>query len=417
MYHRYYEILGIPEDASPDEIRQAYRRLALQLHPDVNKAPDAHQRFIELCEAYEILIRYAQREPFSDTAYHFPTPEERADLASWEEVIREARARAKRHSEMRFEKLQKEHEAFQKSGLYDLSLLLRYFFHIVAVLIALALIAFPIVMAIVEEFVAFFYLAYFWIIGTFLLWYIWSNRKNWFRLGDLYFKPAVIREFLSAKTVAGSDPCFYCPGQKANGIPFEIFLLKVQDVDLRSRGALWHEVKYKRKNLTVQIPRSHKAFLVHLGSSAIKLFTLIIFLLFIPVGSVLWKFILGLFAGGILSTILHLLTRTRPKTLYLLNGTLVIKIVIWLVVLGALSRITSQHQIVTGPYIYLGFFLLIFFVDLIVDPLANLVPRNRMYIPFFPQPPAIMERYREGYRNFLEAPVWATIYPLLKWLF
>lgn len=417
MYRRYYEILGIPEEAGPDEIKQAYRRLALQLHPDVNKAPDAHQRFIEICEAYEILIRYAQREEYSSTAFHFPTPEERADLASWEEVIREARARAKRHSDMRFEKLQKEHEAFQKSGLYDLSLLLRYFFHIVTVLIALALIAFPIVMAVVEEFVAFFYLAYFWIIGTFLLWYIWSNRKDWFRLGDLYFKPAVIREFLSPKTVANNDPCYFCPGHKANGIPFEIFLLKVQDVDLRSRGALWHEVKYKRKNISLQIPRSHKAFLVHLGSSVLKLFTLVIFLLFIPVGSFLWKFIFGLFTGGILSTILHLFTRTRPKTLYLLNATMVIKIIIWLVILGALSRITSQNQIVTGPYIYLGFFLLIFFVDLIVDPLANLVPHNQMYIPFFPQPPAVMERYREGYRNFLEAPVWATIYPLLKWLF
>ncbi|NLI23514.1 MAG: J domain-containing protein [Bacteroidales bacterium] len=417
MYRRYYEILGIPEDAGPDEIKQAYRRLALQMHPDVNKAPDAHQRFIEICEAYEILIRYVQRENVSATSFHFPTPEERADLASWEEVIREARERAKRQSEMRFEKLQKEHEAFQKSGLYDLSLLLRYFFHLAAVLIALALIAFPIVMAFAVELAAFFYLAYFWIIGTFLLWYIWSNRKTWFRLGELYFKPAVIRQFLSSKPVTNSDPCFYCKGYKANGIPFEIFLLKVQDVDLRSKGALWHEVKYKRKNITAQIPRSHKAFLVHLGASAMKLLTLVIFLLFVPVGCLLWKFILGLFTGGILSTFLHLITRTRPKTLYLLNATMLIKIIIWMVVLGALSRITSQHQIVTGPYIYLGFFLLIFFVDLIVDPLANLVPHNRMYMPFFRQPSRIMELYRQGYRNFLEAPVWATIYPLLKWIF
>jgi len=51
----YYEILGVPRSAGKDEIRSAYRRLARQHHPDVNKSPDAESNFKEINEAYHIL--------------------------------------------------------------------------------------------------------------------------------------------------------------------------------------------------------------------------------------------------------------------------------------------------------------------------------------------------------------------------
>lgn len=52
----YYEILGVSKDACKDEIKSAFRRKARTLHPDVNKAPDAEEKFKELGKAYETLM-------------------------------------------------------------------------------------------------------------------------------------------------------------------------------------------------------------------------------------------------------------------------------------------------------------------------------------------------------------------------
>lgn len=51
----YYEALGIPRDASPEDIKNAFRRLARQYHPDVNKEADAEEKFKEINEAYGVL--------------------------------------------------------------------------------------------------------------------------------------------------------------------------------------------------------------------------------------------------------------------------------------------------------------------------------------------------------------------------
>jgi molecular chaperone DnaJ len=51
----YYEILGVPRDASEPDVKRAFRSLARELHPDVSAAPDADGRFREVAEAYEVL--------------------------------------------------------------------------------------------------------------------------------------------------------------------------------------------------------------------------------------------------------------------------------------------------------------------------------------------------------------------------
>ena len=54
-YKDYYEIMGVARDATQDEIKRAYRKLARKYHPDVSKESDAEARFKELGEAYEVL--------------------------------------------------------------------------------------------------------------------------------------------------------------------------------------------------------------------------------------------------------------------------------------------------------------------------------------------------------------------------
>src|SRR5512139_947411 len=51
----YYEVLGVERNASNDDLKAAFRRLARQYHPDVNKATDAEERFKEINEAYAVL--------------------------------------------------------------------------------------------------------------------------------------------------------------------------------------------------------------------------------------------------------------------------------------------------------------------------------------------------------------------------
>ncbi len=59
-----YEVLGVSRDANEDEIKKAFRRRARELHPDVNKAPDAEDQFKELNEAYDVLSDPAKRAQY-----------------------------------------------------------------------------------------------------------------------------------------------------------------------------------------------------------------------------------------------------------------------------------------------------------------------------------------------------------------
>jgi curved DNA-binding protein len=63
-FRDYYEVLGVPRGASAADIRSAYRKLARTHHPDVNKEPEAEDRFKEVSEAYEVLRDPEKRERY-----------------------------------------------------------------------------------------------------------------------------------------------------------------------------------------------------------------------------------------------------------------------------------------------------------------------------------------------------------------
>jgi len=60
----YYEILNIEKDASPDEIKKAYRKLSLKYHPDKNPDPQSSQMFHKISEAYDILYDNQKRQNY-----------------------------------------------------------------------------------------------------------------------------------------------------------------------------------------------------------------------------------------------------------------------------------------------------------------------------------------------------------------
>jgi molecular chaperone DnaJ len=91
----YYEILGVPRNASQEEIKKAFRRLARKYHPDINKSPEAQEKFKEINEAYQILSDPKKRklyDQFGHAAFEGAGAQERVnvqDFPSLDEILRD----------------------------------------------------------------------------------------------------------------------------------------------------------------------------------------------------------------------------------------------------------------------------------------------------------------------------------------
>ena len=69
-FRDYYEALGVPRDADTEDIRRAYRKLARENHPDINKDPEAEDRFKEIAEAHEVLRDEERRRQYDRVRRH-----------------------------------------------------------------------------------------------------------------------------------------------------------------------------------------------------------------------------------------------------------------------------------------------------------------------------------------------------------
>ncbi|MBM4438611.1 MAG: DnaJ domain-containing protein, partial [Actinobacteria bacterium] len=68
----YYDVLGVPRDASPEDIRKAYRALARTHHPDVSKDQAAEGKFKQINEAYEVLRDPDKRQSYDRYGHNGP---------------------------------------------------------------------------------------------------------------------------------------------------------------------------------------------------------------------------------------------------------------------------------------------------------------------------------------------------------
>ncbi|HEV7807208.1 MAG TPA: DnaJ C-terminal domain-containing protein [Solirubrobacteraceae bacterium] len=95
-FRDYYETLGVPRDAGPEDIRKAYRKLARRYHPDVNKDAGADDRFKEISEAHEVLRDPDKRERYDRLGANWKAGEDVSGAAGWEDAVgRGARGRGR----------------------------------------------------------------------------------------------------------------------------------------------------------------------------------------------------------------------------------------------------------------------------------------------------------------------------------
>lgn len=398
IYKDYHKILGIGRDAGPDEIKQAYRSMAKKYHPDINDAPDAHERFIEITEAYEILMNrdlheyYMHREKRADTEFM---------RARYEQVRREAQENARRYAQMKFEKFQQEQEAFKRSGWHDTILILRYVMRILAFPVIAIFIALPLISEEVSGHPTGYII--FWLLAILLAFFVITNWKGYLKIDSFYYHFRDIRKFWEKTSQKTEQECYYCPGQKAMVIPYKISIFRIRSMQLQTFGTFdRRKAGSNREIKTIRIPRSRKAFIMHALSSLIKISILLCSMILITSNPFACLSLpIGLVFGGAVSGLFLFLTGTRPKVSYLISTGMLIKFTAWVLLI----------------WFFRGYAFIFLFLDPMLEALLRLISSDRLFIPLTKQYPELYELFKNHYQIYMDLPVFSVISPLFRWLF
>ena len=414
----YYAVLEIGTDSTESDIRKAYRRLAKQYHPDVNKAKNAHEKFIEISEAYEILINHSQQHkvPFATATTEEQNANDYRANEEFERFRQEAREKAEQQEKMRYETFKKQHEAFQKSGINDLALFFTMIVRIAIIPLFFFLLLLPIHVALHNEWTMIFLFLITWPFAGIIAWYVYGKRKQYFMPGKLYYTPERIKQIYSEINPT-EQKCYYCPSKPADAKPYKLDLLKLKDLKVKSGGFRQHNANYINENAAILVPRSRNAFIIHSVNTGIKIASILSCLVFLDISSLVWRIIIGMVIGGLISSLILLFTWTKSNVSYLFSFGTLFRIGVWIFIIAQISHFSIEpFNINTSDYIYFIITAIVLF-DCFLMQLVIFAFRKYSSKPITKQYADANQKFKDGYRVYNDVTVISVVYPLFKWIF
>jgi len=418
MIKDYYKILGIHPGATESEIKKAYRMLARKYHPDLNESEDADAKFIEISEAYEFLINHSKEYSFRTSGVFVESEESGSFVRDLEieRILQNIRERARQQAKMRYEEFERQNEAFRLTGIPDIALVFQVMIRILLIPVFFFLLLFPLYIALREELKMIFLLIITWPFALVIAWYIYDNRKSYFLPGKFYYNLRRIRSIYTESQPTGQQ-CHYCRSLPADSRPYSIELLRLKDVKVKSYGFRQHSANYINEKVTVNVPRSKKAFIVHSLTAAIKILTVLTCMILLPFPSLIWRFITGLATATVSCSIVLGLTGTRSNISYLLNPGFILRISIWLLLISLVSKFSFDPlYIETSGTIHIIFISILLF-DSFLMQLITLIFGKFSSLPLIKQYKDLDSYFKEGYRLHNDVPLVSVIYPVFRFIF
>ena len=125
-----YEVLGVKVGASEEEVKKAFRKLAFKYHPDLNKSSEAHEKFLHVQKAYEIIITAERtfsekQDDFKDSKPKTARQRQRSGM-SREEAIRAGRERAREIDRIKLQQEARAYARFKRSIYYPWTIAMTY---------------------------------------------------------------------------------------------------------------------------------------------------------------------------------------------------------------------------------------------------------------------------------------------------
>ena len=406
MLKNYYKILNLQPGASKDEIKKAFRKLALIYHPDKNNSPDANEKFIKISEAYEFLTtgkisRPARKSTYTGYAYARKHSQQKNNTNKQEDYRNRnaSKGAASRRSRKK---------EFDKEELWES----RYGINVMLVLIILIMAMAPVFLFTFEVFSVFSSLIIMFS-GIILSIVVFLKRYSLFRFGRVNFKS--FKEPDVSDKVDKSEKCFYCKGLKADGKPYRVGLFKIKKIRLRNLGVYNHKVNIKTENKKVYIPRSKQAEKMHKASKIIKLSSVLVALFLFNFESYLWRIIIGAFIGSILTSVLFTVTKTKSDIYYLKSLPVFFRLFFILSVIIFCTTFGGKNIITTPDYIFVLFVLTIIASDFIAEPLINNLKNSSLIQPVVRHYFRIQQLIEKGFQVGSGITYSSFFFPFYKW--